>query len=403
MRIATALLLLQLPINRLSGQPTGAAVIASAARVVTMPGPGEAVFMVRASTGLDSSVASVIAALAPARVGPADLASRSIFWDSPDTNLPGPQEFLFWLVRPGASYLELQSVMKSISNGNRDLSITFRGYTQAAEADIEQARARVLPDLYRQAKARAEQMLIEAGYRPGAIVELNETIDPFAASHRGRFSLSMRMARLGVPVSRTSVSTVVMPAVLPLRMGSPLLQVSFSVRSMSRRDLLALVRPAGLTESQLTRVEAESDRFSQDRGRDPGPATLRYYFTSPIAEGDIRARLGRLPQAITDRAEVSFAAEPSLVDATMLAAAARSRAALLARLLGGQLGDGVRVSEDRPGRTPVRAIELETIPGNTIPAERVVPIFSLVRLRPLPESAAQPTSRYQFATTITAP
>ncbi len=403
MRIVATVLLLALPVCRLDGQ----SVVASAERVVTVSGRGEAVFSVQVQAELGGSVASVVEALAPARIGPQDLAARSMSRSSSGDFFA--QGFLFRTVQPIARYLETLAALRAMAAGRRDLLLTFRGNTQPVEADVEQARAEVLPELFRQTKARAEQMLIEAGYRPGAIVELNETIEPLAAGHRVRLSLAMRMARLGVALSPSSVSTVVTPPGAPYRIGPPVLKASFAVRAKTRSDLLVLLQPTGLTEAQLTKVEVEPDRFSQDRGREPGPVTVRYYFTAPIAESDIRARLGRLPPAITSSAEVTFAVEPARVDSTALAAAARLRAVLLARLLGGQLGDGVRVADVSIAEPASRGIIFGDFTSVVVPAERVVPVEGavmrviFVQIRTLREPAPHPTLRYQFAIAMTAP
>ena len=397
MRIVATVLLLALPVCQLDGQ----SVVASVERVVTVSGRGEAVFSVQVQAALGGSVASVVEALAPARIGPQDLAARSLSRSSSGDSFA--QGFLFRTVQPAARYLETLAALRAMAAGRRDLLLTFRGNTQPVDADIEQARVEVLPELFRQTKARAEQMLIEAGYRPGSIVELNETIEPLAGGHRVRLSLAMRMARLGVALSPSSVSAVVTPPAAPYRIGPPVLKASFAVRSKTRSDLLVLLQPTGLTEAQLTKVEVEPDRFSQDRGRDPGPVTVRYYFTAPIAESDIRARLGRLPPAITSSAEVTFAAEPARVDSTALSAAARLRAALLARLLGGQLGDGVRVAEVAIAEPASRGIIFGDFTSVVIPAERFPNGVSLVSFRTLREPGPHPTVRYQFAIAMTAP
>ena len=389
MRIATVLLLFLFPICQLAGQTADATVAASAERIVTIPGPGEAVFLVQVGSGLDGSVAGATEALASAGIGSRDLSGRSA--TRPFGITPVPQSFLFRVTQPGARYLETLSALRIAASESRVLSITFRAYTQAAEAEIEGARAEVLPELFRQTKAQAERMLIEAGYRPGAIVELNETIEPpIGSSNRVRFSLAMRMARLGAQPIPRSVSTVVTPPAAPYVIGLPVLRASFSVQSKSRQELLALVQPVGLTEAHLTRVEASPDTFSRDVGREPQPLTLRYYFTAPIAGADMASRLGRLPQAATESAEVTFPVEPAPVDATALAAAARGRAAMLARLLGGPLGDGVRVAEAIPEDLVGR---INIISGN----------FSLLFAPQLPEPAAYPAIRYRFATAVTEP
>lgn len=389
MRIASVLLLL-LPTLRLAGQTADASVVASAERIVTAPGLGEAVFLVQGSGGADSSVASVSEALAPAGIASRDLVGRSAV--GPLDITPLRQGFLFRVVQPVARYQETLPALRSAASASRALSIAFRSYTRASQADIEQARAEVLPELFRQTKAQAERMLIEAGYRPGAIVELNETMEPSAGSNRVRFSLSMRMARLGAPPTQRSVSTVVTPQAAPYRVGPPVLLASFFVQLKSRQELLALVQPAGLTEAHLTQVEASPDTFNRDRGREPQPMTRRYYFTAPIAEADIASRLGRLPRAITASAEVTFPVEPAPLDSAALAAAARSRAALLAGLLGGQLGDGVRVGEVIREDVAVRAI-VGIRRGD----------FSGLFSPQLGEPAPHPTLRYQFAIAITAP
>lgn len=388
MRIASVLLLL-LPAFQLAGQTADATVAASAERIATVPGPGEAVFLVQVGSGLNDSVASVSEALSPAGVGPRDLVGRSVSRSFDGTALQ--QGFLFRLVQPGGRYLETLSALQSAASASRSLSITFRGNTQASEADIEQARAEVLPELFRQTKAQAERMLIEAGYRPGAMVELNETVEPSNGSNRVRFSLTMRMARLGAPPTQRTVSTVVTPAAVPYLMGAPVLQASFFVQSKSRQELLALVQPAGLAEAHLTRVEASPDTFSRDVGREPQPMTLRYHFSAPIAVADIASRFRSLPRAATESAKVTFPVEPTPVDSVALAAAARSRAALLARLMGGPLGDGVRLAEAIPEGIAVAAIFVR--------AGDFSPLFS----PQLPEPATHPSFRFRFAISRTEP
>ena len=382
MRVAIFLLLFS--ILRLSAQT----VRVSGERSVALPA-GEVVFTIRVFAPVDQSLARIVEALNPAGVTAEDLVYR----DVPD--LPVAQQFAFRIVRPAARYVELQAAIQTLALSRPDLSLSATAYTRAGTAEIEKARAEVLLDLFRRLEAQAALLLTEAGYRPGPIPRLEETIEPRTNGQSVRIALSLTMARLGASLDALgrSVATVISPPAAPYRIGAPRLTASFRVRSKTRAELLKQVAPTGLTEAHLIGVEVEADTFSQDRGRAPGPATYVYQFNAPVEEEDLPSRLATLAALASEtgaNVQVSYSVEPARVNQAALAGAARSRAAILARLMGGQLGASLGVAEvEAPGRT-INFIAGD-FPGSVLPSTRIVLV------RPFLEPPLSTPLRYQFA------
>ena len=340
MRVAIFLLLFSA--LRLSAQT----VRLSGERSVALPA-GETVFTIRAFAPVDQSLARIVEALNPAGVTAEDLVYR----DVPD--LPVAQQFAFRIVRPAARYVELQAAIQTLALSRPDLSLSATAYTRAGTAEIEKARAEVLLDLFRRLEAQAALLLTEAGYRPGPIPRLEETIEPRTNGQSVRIALSLTMARLGASLDALgrSVATVISPPAAPYRIGAPRLTASFRVRSKTRAELLKQVAPAGLTEAHLIGVEVEADIFSLGVGREPSPATYVYRFSAPVEQEGLRLRLASLAAIANETGasvRVSYPVEPARVDQAALFGAARSRAAILARLMGGRIGSGLGVSEVEP-------------------------------------------------------
>ena len=309
----------------------GQSVTATARREILLPG-SEAIFLVTVTAaGLGVPLGDVIEALTSVGIEPRNLAGRSADVNHGET-------FLFRLVRPAASYAETQaSLLQAVASSRRGLRLTFTAYTQPSQTDIDKARASIVPDLFRETKARGERMLIEAGYQPGPILELAESIEPETQGRGVRVSLSLRMARAGgseAAGAGASVSTMVTPLATPYRIGAPVLTASYPATPQTRARLFERLAPTGLTEANLTGIDARPDTFH--RQPEPGPVMFTYRFTVPLNEADVR----QLPIDDESSVRVDYPVEAAATGPAALAESARSRATLLAGLLGGTLGEG---------------------------------------------------------------
>ena len=375
-----------------AGSLLGQTATVTAERLVTIP-DDEAVLLVRVQAPLTLSTADIVEAIAPARVRADELAGRAASRDF------GPlasasQEFLFRLVRPLGRYAETQQALRGLSASPRSgLLLWVEASTQAGESTVERARAGALPVLFSEAKGRAEAMLAGAGFRPGAIVELAETITRQAGGVR--LALSVQMARVGAePGAGIAVSTIVTPAAAPYRLAPPRLTVSYRTGAGGRARLFELLAPAELNEADLTSVTAEPDTFSQDRNREPGPVTFTYGFSATVSDADALARLQRLP-SLNDSggsAEVVFPVSPAPADPVALLQAARARADRLAGLLGGALGESLG-SAPGSGLLSIPTIGLRVGDFSVaIPGIRIFPLFNST-----PDPPSPAPLRYRFA------
>ncbi len=318
----------------------GQTVVASSDRFLSLPGGGEAIFVVNVTAPASQSLAGVLDALAPAGIRAQDLAGRAV------GRLPGGGEpaplahyLLFRIARPASRYAETKGMLQAFEP-RAGIALGFDVRTQPGQDDIDTTRANALPGLFREVKAQAEHTLIEAGYRPGAIVELVESIE----SNRGfgvRLTLSLRMARLGAPASQTAiVSTVVAPPAEPYRFGPPVLHATYTIGPpRTRAQLFETLAPAGLNETHLTSVRTDPYATGNE-------VAFTYEFSAPAGDGDAVARLLRLPMPEGSGANIQYPATVSAAAPAALANAARLRAATLAGLLGGTLGESAGVSPD---------------------------------------------------------
>jgi hypothetical protein len=373
----------------------GQTVTATSHLLLTLPA-SEAVFLVRVSAAADRPLSEIVDALAPAGVQVRDLAARALSRSVADGEPGLVQNLLFRVLRPTARYAEIETSLRGLASPpGSGFELTFNAYSRPSQTDIDNTRASWLPVLFREAKAQAEIMLIEAGFRPGEIVELAESVFP---GSRVQLSLTLRMARMGLPAAGTPVvSTVVTPPASPYRIDSPRLMASYSVRSpQTRPQLLELLAPAGVAETHLTGMEVESDTSGRISEREPGPVTFTYRFTVPVSESDAAARLRRLPLLGGSGALVEYPVTPAAGDPVTLVAAARGRAALLAGLVGSRVGDGLGSAEEmRP--------ELLTIPTRVLRSGD----FSFqvpsggpdlpIAFRTLSDPLTTPWFRYRFA------
>ncbi len=365
----------------------GQSVLASSERTMAALPASEVVFLVTVSGPLDRTLADAVQALARAQIQAQELAGRQSSSYSSFGNTSA-QEFLFRAVRPMARFAELQSLLQEIASASRDLRVGFTSYSQSSEADIDTARATLLPDLFREAKARAEMILIESGYRPGSIVELAESV---VRSGSGlSFSLAMRMARLGAAQTAPVVSTPVTPAAQPYRFGPPRLIASYYASAQGRAELFKLLKPAGVTEAQLTGLHASPYIF-----RDSDGVAFNYRFTIPWTGEEGATRAGKLPRLENSSFEIVFPPMPRPEDPNALHAIARSKAKPLAELLSGTLGESLGTADGTSGAItiPTRVIRSGDFSSNVIPAERI----NVVVRTSLFEPPSPPSRRYRFA------
>lgn len=360
-------------------------VVATSERVVATLPASEAVFLVTVSGPLDRTLAGVVQALAPARILPQELVRREAFRYS-FTRATAVQRFLFRAVRPMGRSAETQSALEKIASAAGDLSITASSYSQSSDAEIETARANLLPELFREAKARAAAMLIESGYRPGPIVELSESI--VDAGSGWSFSLAVRMARLGAVQAAPVVSTLVTSAAQPVRFGTPQLTASYYALAEGRAQLFELLKPAGLTETQVTGLDSIPGNFNNPNG-----VTFIYRFTILLTEAKVETRPAKLPPLGNSSFDIMFPATPPPGDPVELNAIGRSKARPLAELLDGMVGESLGSTTETEGATTIwiNASRSGDFSSNVIPSERVYPLPTA-----LSEPVPPPSRRYRF-------
>ena len=218
-------------------------VTASASRWMAIP-PGDVTFTVEVRAGATDSLRDIVGRLALAGVQPENLVARSV---------TGPEQQLrFSFSRPVSRLVETQAALRAIENSRNELALSFSSITVLSQADLDRARASVLPELFATVKARAEAMLVEAGYRPGAVVEVGDAVTVQGAG--AEISLAVRMSRLGgTSVAQTSVTTVMTPPVSSYRSTKPpRLLATYRIGGAGERaELFRQLAAAGVTEADL--------------------------------------------------------------------------------------------------------------------------------------------------------
>lgn len=341
----------------IAAQPRGGVVEVAASRTVTPP-LGQMRFTINVQTGPSVTIAAVVNALQGLGLTAEEHLVRTSASPAFEFSFP-PSERSFAQIRhefqiavPAA---RAESLIADLAGYSRTpprpvTGLSFSALGEPAAVVSDEARSRLLPELFQEAQRDAERQLAAAGQSPGPIVFLSDAVSSEAGSTAVTFTLYLRMAALGgAPAPSRSVAAVLRERKQPGPFDVAELRLSLQLKQdQTRADALTLAKPLGLSDSELIgqTFEHASDFGSLLTAR--LPRTFDFAADRPAAElNSLLTRIAAVQADLPAGTSLSFSVElshsPAALDrdaqraSPRLLAAARTRAEALAALLNSPL------------------------------------------------------------------
>lgn len=349
-------------------QPRGGIVEVSAVRSVILP-IAQARFTLTTEAAVGTSPAQVAGALPELGVKADDLVTTSAYAARPvdfaSVNPLPPAARVIYEFRFVVPYSRFDSTAATLSRLTETppqpiVRLSFRAQAEPLPEAVEETRRRLLPELFREARADAERQLEAAGQSPGPVLFLaDQTYSNYVATTLN-FSLFLRMGSLGTPSSGgRAVAAIAGERAQPGPADTASYRVSVRLNpEVSRSSVLEIVKPLGIGEADV--VSQDYSRggfyFNLPAISEPLYRGIEFAATRPAAglasflneAAAILARQSAVQMSVSaslSHSQVLVDREALRVTAPLLASA-RKRAEPLAALLGQPLRLARVVSRD---------------------------------------------------------